>query len=83
MNSFSFIYHDKKHQGNFLDSDKGRGWVKAIFFEHSAILYPSAIQNKNNRKIWVQVVNTGEAVWPHELIQILGEAIEEFNNNNS
>lgn len=58
-----------------MPSDKGKGWVKVIFHEHSAIIIPTGIPTRNNQIIWVQMVQPGEAVWPHELIQILGEAL--------
>ena len=76
MTSFTFTYHEKEYPGNYLPSDRGKGCIKVIFFEHSAIIIPTGIQKKNNKKIWIQVINNGEGVWPHELIQILGEAIE-------
>ncbi len=74
MVSFSFTYHEKECIGNFLPSDRGKGWLKVIFFDHSAIIQPSGIMNRENKMIWVQVIQPGESVWPHELIQALGEA---------
>jgi hypothetical protein len=76
MTTFTFIYHEKECTGNFLPSDKGRGWVKVIFFEHSAVILPAGFQTRDNKMIWVQSIQQGEAVWPHDLIQTLGEAIE-------
>jgi hypothetical protein len=76
MTSFTYTYHEKECTGNFHPSDKGRGWIKVMFFEHSTIILPAGFQTKNNKMIWVQFVQQGEAIWPHELIQTLGEAIE-------
>jgi hypothetical protein len=76
MNPFNFTYHEKECTGYYISSDKGKGWYKVIFFEHSAIIFPTAIQKKDNKRIWIQAVNPGEGVWPHELIQILGDAID-------
>jgi hypothetical protein len=76
MTPFTFTYHEKECKGNFLPSDKGRGWIKVIFFEHSAIILPAGFQTRDNKMIWVQSIQQGEAVWPHDLIQTLGEAIE-------
>jgi hypothetical protein len=75
MTPFNFIYHDQESKGICIPSDKGKGWVKVIFHEHSAIIIPTGIPTRNNQFIWVQMVQPGEAVWPHELIQILGEAL--------
>jgi hypothetical protein len=47
-----------------------------IFFEHSTIILPAGFKTKDNKMIWVQSVQQGEAIWPHDLIQTLGEAIE-------
>jgi hypothetical protein len=76
MTAFTFTFHEKEYLGNYLPSDKGKGWIKVMFFDHSAIIFPTGIQKKNNKNIWVQTVKPGEGVWPHELIQIMGEAIE-------
>ena len=80
MTPFIFTYQEINCSGLFLDSDKGRGWFKVIFYDHSAIIFPTGLRSKNNRRIWVQNVQTGEAVWPHELIQAMGESIEISNN---
>jgi hypothetical protein len=76
MTPFVFTYHEKESSGFFIQSDKGKGWIKVIFFEHSAIIFPTTVQKKNNRRIWIQVVHPGEGVWPHDLIQILGDTID-------
>jgi hypothetical protein len=76
MTPFAFTYHQRDCMGNFIHSEKGYGWIKVYFFEHSAIILRSGIQTKDNRMIWVQNVQHGEPVWPHELIQAMGEGIE-------
>lgn len=76
MESFTFTYHDKECIGNYLVSERGKGWLKVIFFDHSATIQPTGIKTRENKTIWVQVIQAGEAVWPHELIQTLGEAAE-------
>jgi hypothetical protein len=76
MTRFTYTYNEKECDGNFLPSDKGRGWVKVIFFDHSATVLPTGIRTKNDKTIWVQSVQPGEYVWPHDLIQALGEALE-------
>jgi hypothetical protein len=76
MKSFTYTYHEKECTGNCLPSDRGKGWIKVMFFDHSATISPTGIRTKNNKTIWVQVIQPGEAVWPHELIQTLGEAAE-------
>jgi hypothetical protein len=76
MVSFTFTYHDKDCKGNYLPSDRGKGWLKVIFFDHSATIQPTQIINRENKTIWVQVIQPGESVWPHDLIQALGEATE-------
>jgi hypothetical protein len=76
MTSFTYSYHEKECIGNFLPSDKGQGWIKVIFFEHSTIILPAGFKTKDNKMIWVQSVQQGESIWPHDLIQTLGEAIE-------
>lgn len=75
MTPFSYVYHENESKRNFLPSDKGKGWVKVIFHEHSAIIMPTGIPSRNNQVIWAQMVQPGEVVWPHELIQIMGEAV--------
>jgi hypothetical protein len=76
MTTFTYTYHERECSGNFLPSERGKGWMKVMFFEHSAIILPAGFQTKDNRMIWVQWVQQGDPVWPHELIQTLGEAIE-------
>ena len=76
MTSFTYTYNEKECNGNFLHSDKGKGWIKVIFSDHSAIIIPTSIQTKNHKTIWVQTIQPGEFVWPHDLIQALGEAVE-------
>jgi hypothetical protein len=76
MIPFTFTYQEIDCSGLFVNSDKGKGWIKVIFFDHSAIISPTGIRSKNNRKIWVQNIQTGESVWPHDLIQAMGEGIE-------
>jgi hypothetical protein len=76
MTPFTYTYNEKECDGNFLPSDKGRGWIKVMFFDHSATVLPTSIRTKNNKTIWVQTVQPGEYVWPHDLIQALGEAVE-------
>ena len=75
MTAFTYTYHEKECNGHYLPSDKGKDWIKVIFFDHSAIIMPTGIQTKDNKMIWVQTVQHGEAVWPHELIQAMSEAI--------
>lgn len=76
MTSFRYTYHNKDCSGSFLPNDKGKGWLKVMFFEHSAVILPAGFQTKDDRMIWVQSVQHGDPVWPHDLIQSLGEAIE-------
>jgi hypothetical protein len=76
MTPFTFIFHGMESSGNFCASTRGKGWIKVIFFNHSAVILPAIFNPKKNKKIWVQNIQQGESVWPHELIQILGESIE-------
>jgi hypothetical protein len=75
MTPFNYIYHETECKGNYLPSDKAKGCIKVIFHEHSAIIIPTGIPTRNGQIIWVQLVQPGEAVWPHDLIQIMGEAL--------
>jgi hypothetical protein len=77
METFTYTYHDQECIGNFLPSERGKGWVKVIFFDHSATILPTGIKTRENKTIWVQAIQAGEAVWPHELIQTLGEALSQ------
>ncbi|MDP9041429.1 MAG: hypothetical protein M3N30_05570 [Bacteroidota bacterium] len=76
MTTFIFTFRGKECKGIYLPSKKGKGWIKVIFLDHSAIIMPTAVQDGNNKTIWVQMVSSGEAVWPHDLIQVMGETIE-------
>lgn len=76
MTQFDFSFHGNKFTGNFLFSNKGSGWIKVIFQDHSAEIFPTTFQTKENKCIWVQHVRPAEAVWPHELIQAMGECVE-------
>jgi hypothetical protein len=76
MNPFTYNYHNRECKGNYLHTEKGYGWIKVFFYDHSAFIFKTGIQNKENKMIWVQSVQHGEPVWPHELIQALGEGIE-------
>ena len=76
MTPINFTFHDTEFTGNCLPSDKGKGWYKVLFFDHSAVILHAGIKTKEGKNIWVQSVQPGEAIWPHELIQKLGEAIE-------
>jgi len=59
-----------------MHTEKGYGWIKVYFFDHSAMILKAGIQNRYDKLIWVQIVQHGELVWPHDLIQALGEGIE-------
>ena len=76
MNSFSYTYHDKEWTGNYIHTEKGYGWIKVFFHDHSAIILKAGFQTRNDKLIWVQIVQHGELVWPHDLIQAMGEGIE-------
>jgi hypothetical protein len=76
MVPFSYTYHGQESKGNFIHTEKGYGWIKVFFFEHSAFILKAGFLNKQNKMIWVQIVQHGELVWPHDLIQALGEGIE-------
>ena len=76
MTSFTFTYQGVECSGNFCASTRGKGWTKVMFFSHSAVILPADFGTKDDKKIWVQNIQQGESVWPHELIQIMGESIE-------
>lgn len=76
MIPFSYTYHEKECRGNFVHTEKGYGWIKVFFFEHSALILKAGFQNREDKMIWVQIVQHGELVWPHDLIQALGEGVE-------
>jgi hypothetical protein len=78
LTSFAYTYHNNECQGNFQPTEKGYGWFKVFFFEHSTIILRTGIQNKDNKMIWVQSIQLGESVWPHDLIQALGEGLEKI-----
>lgn len=80
MAPFTFTYHGIECNGNFCASTRGKGWIKVIFFDHSAVILPAVFDTKDNKKTWVQNIQQGESVWPHELIQIMGESIEAVPN---
>jgi hypothetical protein len=82
MISFTYTYHNRECKGNYLHSEKGYGWIKVFFYDHSAIILRAGIQTKENKMIWVQTIQHGEVVWPHELIQALGDGIELADGNN-
>lgn len=77
MTPFTFTYNGIECSGNFCASTRGKDWIKVMFFSHSAVILPAVFDTKNNKKIWVQNIQQGESVWPHELIQIMGESIDE------
>jgi hypothetical protein len=79
MTPFTYIYHDKECKGNFIPTEKGYKWLKVYFYDHSAFILRAGIQTKENKMIWVQSVQHGEPVWPHDLIQALGEGIEQLD----
>jgi hypothetical protein len=76
MTSFDFTFNGIKCSGHYFPSTRAKGWIKVIFFEHSAVILPTSILSNNNNRIWVQNIQQGESVWPHELIQSMGESIE-------
>lgn len=80
MTSFTFNYHGIECIGNFCSSTRGKDWIKVMFFGHSAVILPAIFDTKDNKKTWVQNIQQGESVWPHELIQIMGESIETIPN---
>ncbi len=81
MRSFTFIYNGRECIGNYSSSTRGKGWIKVIFFEHSAVIVPTSLHTNKNKSVWVQNIQNGESVWPHELIQSMGESIELLTNN--
>ena len=82
MTPFTYTYHEKECQGNYFHTEKGYGWIKVFFYDHAAIILRAGILNRQNKMIWVQSVQHGEPVWPHELIQALGEGIEISSADN-
>jgi hypothetical protein len=83
MTTFTYTYHNNECQGNFLSTDKGYGWFRVFFFEHSAIILRTSITTNDNKRIWVQSIQQGEAVWPHDLIQAMGEGLEKMGINST
>ena len=83
MTPFTYIYHEKECQGNFVPTDKGYGWYKVFFYEHSAIILRAGMQTRDNKMIWVQNIKHDEPVWPHDLIQVLGECIDRFEEDKN
>jgi len=81
MTPFTFTYNGIECNGNYCSSTRGKGWIKVIFFDHSAVIVPTSLRINKNRSIWVQNIQNGESVWPHELIQSMGESIESITNN--
>ena len=81
MTSFNFTYNGIECGGNYSPSIRGKGWIKVIFFDHSAVIVPTSLRINKNKSIWVQNIRNGESVWPHELIQSMGESIESIINN--
>jgi hypothetical protein len=81
MTSFTFTYNGKECSGNYSPSTRGKGWIKVIFFDHSAVIVPTSLYTNKNKSVWVQNIQNGESVWPHELIQSMGESIELTRNN--
>jgi hypothetical protein len=81
MRSFTFTYNGIECSGTHCLSTRGKEWIKVIFFEHSAVIVPTSLQTNENKRIWVQNIQNGESVWPHELIQSMGESIESIINN--
>lgn len=76
----SFTFHDNECTGNFQLSEKGKGWYKVLFLDHAVVILPVGIKTKEGKTVWVQYVQPNQTVWPHELIQQFGEAIESSNN---
>ena len=81
MTSFTFTYNGIECCGNYSPSTRGKDWIKVIFFDHSAVIVPTSLRINKNKSIWVQNIQNGESVWPHELIQSMGESIESIINN--
>ena len=81
MTSFTFTYNGIECSGNYSPSARGKGWVKVIFFDHSAVIVPTSLRSNKNKGIWVQNIQQGEFVWPHELIQSMGESLELIIDN--
>ena len=79
--SFTFTYNGIECSGSYSSSTRGKGWIKVIFFDHSAVIVPTSLHTIENKSIWVQNIQNGESVWPHELIQSMGESIESIINN--
>jgi hypothetical protein len=83
MTCFTFTYHGIECSGIFCPSTRGKGWIKVIFFGHSAVIYPANFHLKDDKKTWVQNVQQGESVWPHDLLQSMGESIDLITNASS
>jgi hypothetical protein len=76
MNQFTFTFHETEFIGHYILSNIGRGWFKVIFLDHSVIIFPTIFQTKDKKCIWVQHARQGDTIWPHDLIQTMGERIE-------
>lgn len=81
MTSFNFTYNGIEYSAYYSPSARGKGWIKVIFFDHSAVIVPTSLHTIKNKSVWIQNIQNGESVWPHELIQSMGESIDLTINN--
>jgi hypothetical protein len=77
MTPFCYTYNQKMCSGSFERDDGGFNWYKVIFNDQMVIILPAGIRTNENKLIWVQKVLPLEKVWQHDLIQSLGEGLEQ------
>lgn len=78
MQAFVYNYNDESLRASatqMLDDCQGCYLIK-MNDEPKFTIAPSGIPGPENKTIWVQSHKPGEKVWPHELVQALGEGIE-------
>ena len=76
---FQFKYKDQIHDALAIHfTEDGYNRYKITFDGGVAVVAPAGIHNSTtNAIIWVQSHGPGDVVYPHELIQAIGEDLEE------
>ena len=79
MKPFTYKYRGLIHK-SFVNHyiDQGYNRYKVAYDDDYFIIAPSGIPGPKGRIIWVQSNKPGEIILSHDLVQSIGEGLEEF-----
>jgi hypothetical protein len=79
MHPFTYKYRELTHKSSVNHYiEQGYHRYKITYDDGYFVLVKSGIPGTNSKIIWVQSNKPGEIILPHDVVQSIGEGIEEF-----